>query len=58
MSIKEMTNIEFARALMEADPSTFKRGYSAENAVLAVKDQRGLSDDEAASLLTTLAKEG
>jgi hypothetical protein len=46
-----LTNEELALGLMKGDAASFKAGYSAKNAVLAVQELRGLSEPEAAALL-------
>lgn len=43
---QEGAPVELARDLMRGDPDTFKRGYSAENATLAVKDLFCLTETE------------
>lgn len=49
-----LSNIGLARALMRGEPSQFKAGYTAENAVLAVQSLRGLSDEATRELLISV----
>lgn len=55
MPVTDMTNEELARRLMLGDSATFKAGYTAENAALAVQDLRQLTDAETTELLSALA---
>lgn len=42
---KVLAAITIGRGLMAGDPATFKQGYTAENAFLAVVDLASLHDD-------------
>jgi hypothetical protein len=49
------TATEIARSLMASDPATFKRGYTADNALLAVEEMGDLTTAERNEVALNLA---
>lgn len=49
-----MAALDDSRRLMANDPATFRRGYSLDNAVIAVQELHGLDADEVATVTRLL----